>query len=78
MRQILVDHARRKRACKRGGGNTVMTIQDASPLAQPRIDVLVLDEALTELTAFDPRLCRVVELKFFAGLNIAETAVPLA
>ena len=55
MRQILVDHARRKRARKRGGGDTVITLQDASPVAQPHIDVLALDEALTELTACDPR-----------------------
>jgi RNA polymerase sigma factor (TIGR02999 family) len=77
MRQILVDHARRKRARKRGGGDTVITLQDVSPVAQPHIDVLALDEALTELTACDPRLCKVVELKFFAGLNIDETAEAL-
>jgi RNA polymerase sigma-70 factor (ECF subfamily) len=64
MRQILVDHARRKGAQKRGGADTAMTM----------VDILALDEALTDLAALDPRLCQVVELKFFAGLNIDETA----
>lgn len=75
MRQILVDHARRKQAKKRGGGETLITLADAMPALRTSIvDVLALDAALTELTALDPRLGRVVELKFFAGLNIDETA----
>jgi RNA polymerase sigma factor (TIGR02999 family) len=78
MREILVDHARKKYARKRGGDITIVPLDAAFP--EPRespIDVLALDEALTELTALDPRLCRVVELKFFAGLTIGETATAL-
>ena len=76
MRQILVDHARRKRADKRGGGATVISLDEAAPaVAQTSgVDVLALDEALDALSSFDARQCRVVELRFFAGLNIPETA----
>src|SRR5947208_1184669 len=75
MRQILVDHARKRLAEKRGGGVTIVGLDDVSPAAKPTpIDVLALDEALDHLTSVDARLCRVVELKFFAGLNIDETA----
>jgi RNA polymerase sigma factor (TIGR02999 family) len=76
MRQILVDHARRKRADKRGGGVAVIGLNEVDPAAvQPsRVDVLALDEALDALSSFDARQCRVVELRFFAGLNIPETA----
>jgi RNA polymerase sigma factor (TIGR02999 family) len=79
MREILVDHARRKAAGKRGGGAATLIELDES-VAAPEIgtlDLLALDEALTELDALDQRLCRVVELKFFAGLNIDETAQAL-
>ncbi len=76
MRQILVDHARRTRADKRGGGFTVISLDDVAPAAaQPStVDVLALDEALDALSSFDARQCRVVELRFFAGLNIPEAA----
>ena len=78
MRQILVDHARRKRADKRGGGVTMMSLDDVSPAAQTSgVDVLALDEALDALSSFDVRQCRVVELRFFAGLNIDEAAEAL-
>jgi RNA polymerase sigma factor (TIGR02999 family) len=78
MRQILVDHARKKRASKRGGGATVITLHDAALTPEvAMVDILALDEALGELTALDARLCQVVELKFFAGLNINETAEAL-
>ena len=78
MRQILVDHARRRRADKRGGGVTITGLEDASaPNAVALVDVLAVDEALQELTSFDERSCRVVELRFFAGLNISETAAAL-
>ena len=78
MRQILVDHARKKHATKRGGGATVITLSDVA--AAPEIalvDVLMLDGALVELTALDARLCQVVELKFFSGMSTAETAQAL-
>jgi RNA polymerase sigma factor (TIGR02999 family) len=78
MRQILVDHARRRTARKRGGRVTVIGLDDVSiPNAEPGIDVLALDEALDELTRMDARLCRVVELKYFSGLTIDETAETL-
>ena len=78
MREILVDHARRKNALKRGGGVTALDLQGAAPGAGSAIiDVLALDQALTNLTSSDQRLGRVVELRFFAGLSIAETAEAL-
>jgi RNA polymerase sigma factor (TIGR02999 family) len=78
MREILVDHARKKYARKRGGDITIVPLDAAFPEPwESPVDVLALDEALTELTALDPRLCRVVELKFFAGLTIGETATAL-
>jgi RNA polymerase sigma factor (TIGR02999 family) len=78
MREILVDHARRKAARKRGGAVTMIALDES--VAAPEIgtlDLLALDEALTELHVLDERLCSVVELKFFAGLNIDETAEAL-
>jgi RNA polymerase sigma factor (TIGR02999 family) len=78
MREILVDHARRKNARKRGGGNTAITLPESEPAPGIAVvDLLALDEALTELAALDARLCQVVELKFFAGLNIDDTAEAL-
>jgi RNA polymerase sigma factor (TIGR02999 family) len=75
MRQILVDHARRERADKRGGGATILSLDAVTPAAQPTsVDLLALDEALEALSAIDARQCRIVELRFFAGLNIDETA----
>ena len=75
MRQILVDHARRQRADKRGGDVTMVSLDDVSPATQPAsVDVIALDEALEALSALDARQCRVVELRFFAGLNVDETA----
>ena len=75
MREILVDHARRKHAAKRGGGISVVGLDDAVAAAQPAsVDVLALDEALNDLGELDQRLSRVVELRFFAGLSIADTA----
>lgn len=74
MREILVDHARRKNAVKRGRGITIVTLNDTiAGNEQGIVDVLALDEALTDLASLDERLCRVVELRFFAGLSIAET-----
>jgi RNA polymerase sigma factor (TIGR02999 family) len=69
MRQVLVDHARRRRADKRGGGATVISLDERIPAAtlEAGVDVLALDEALAALSALDARQCRVVELRFFAG-----------
>ena len=77
MRQILVDHARRRDADKRGGGVTMISLDDVSPAVSPNIDVLAVDRALDDLAVLEARLARVVELKFFAGLTIAETAAAL-
>jgi RNA polymerase sigma-70 factor (ECF subfamily) len=78
MRQVLVDVARRRRSLKRGGDVTLISLTDVSlPTEAPGVDVLALDEALDELMAIDHRLCRVVELKFFAGLSISEAAEAL-
>ena len=75
MRQVLVDHARRKRAAKRDGAATMMKLDGVSPASQTSIvDVLALDQALDALSSRDARQCRVVELRFFAGLSIDETA----
>jgi len=78
MRQILVDHARKRLADKRGGSVTIVGLDTMmEPARPPGLDVLVIDEALDRLTLVDARLCRVVELRFFAGLNIEETAEAL-
>lgn len=78
MREILVDHARRKDARKRGGAVTKVSLHES--VAAPEIaivDLLALDEALSELNSRDVRLCQVVELRFFAGLSIDEAAEAL-
>jgi RNA polymerase sigma factor (TIGR02999 family) len=78
MRQILVDHARRKNADKRGGGVTPLSIVDSAPSPQSSaVDILALDEALNALAHVDNRLAEVVEMRFFAGLSIDETAAAL-
>jgi RNA polymerase sigma factor (TIGR02999 family) len=81
MRQVLVDHARRKRSDKRGGGATRLTLDGVSAAATAHpldVDVIDLDSALVELAALDERMARVVELKFFVGLTLEETAEALA
>ena len=78
MRQIIVDYARRQHADKRGGGVTVLSLDQALLAAQTSsVDVLALDEALDALSAIDSRQCRVVELRFFAGLTIDEASTAL-
>lgn len=78
MRQIVVDHARRRRAAKRGGGEVMLTLGESVPAEAPNVvDVLALSTALDELALVDERLSRVIELKFFAGLTIDETAAAL-
>ncbi len=74
MRRILVDHARRSGAAKRGAGNAI-TLDDALPdPAAATLDVLRVNDALGALAAIDPRQARIVELRFFVGLSIEETA----
>ena len=78
MRQVLVDHARRQQAGKRGGGATMVSLDDVSPATQPpSVDVLALDEALEALSAIDAQQGSVVELRFFAGLDINEASEAL-
>ncbi|MHC4949204.1 MAG: ECF-type sigma factor [Planctomycetota bacterium] len=75
MRQILVDHARRRNAARRGGGRPRLTLTDADLAgAAMDVDVLALDEALTKLAEADARAARVVGLRFFSGLSMEETA----
>ncbi len=75
MRRILVNHAEARNAAKRGGLATRVTLDDSVSWSGGRdLDLVALDEALTTLSAFDPRQARVVELRFFAGLGIDETA----
>jgi len=75
MRQILVDHARAHRADKRGGGACKLTLDEAEQNPQPvDVDVIALDDALKTLTEMDPQQGKVVELKFFGGLSIEDTA----
>jgi RNA polymerase sigma-70 factor (ECF subfamily) len=76
MRRILVDHARQHQAVKRGGSNQQrLSITSAEEIAQqPGVDLLALNEALDQLASIDPQQAQIVELKFFAGLSIAETA----
>lgn len=76
MRRILVDHARNAKAQKRGGSDQQrlsLTNVDRA-IAKPEIDLLALNEALNELAELDPQQSRIVELKFFGGLSIEETA----
>jgi RNA polymerase sigma-70 factor, ECF subfamily len=75
MRQILVDHARKTNAGKRGGGARAVSLAEAAVFSPERAaDLVALDEALAGLSAFDPRKSRIVELRYFAGLQIEEIA----
>ena len=78
MRRILVDAARTKGSRKRGGGAQRVTLDDALIVSQePAPDLVALDDALTALERFDARKTQVVELRFFAGLSVEETAAAL-
>jgi RNA polymerase sigma factor (TIGR02999 family) len=75
MRRILVDHARERAARKRGGGLHHVALEDAFAIsASNHIDVIAVDDALHRLASIDPDQVRLVELRFFAGLTIDETA----
>ena len=78
MREILIEHARARSARKRGGGAVRLTVDDlVAPAPSPSIDVLALDEALQRLARLDERHARVVELRYFGGLSVEETASAL-
>jgi RNA polymerase sigma factor (TIGR02999 family) len=88
MRRVLLDHARTRRAAKRGGGGVQVSLDDADRIVAQSgtqgggapvepVDVIALDDALARLAVFDPQKARLVELRYFAGLSIPETAAAL-
>jgi RNA polymerase sigma-70 factor, ECF subfamily len=77
MRRILTDLARSRKSLKRGGGAPHVSLDDVLVSNTPRIDLLQLDDALKELAKVDERKARVVELRFFGGLSVDETAAVL-
>ena len=75
MRRVLVEHARKRSATKRGGSVTRITFDEArTPTEAADLDILALHEALTQLEEIDPRQCRIVELRYFGGLDTEETS----
>jgi RNA polymerase sigma factor (TIGR02999 family) len=78
MRHILVDHARSRQSLKRGGGARRVSLDEAMTLCHERTDDLIaLNDALERLATIDPRKSKVVELRFFGGLSVEETAAVL-
>lgn len=78
MRRILIDHARSRQAAKRGSGGIKISLDDVLDLTDERAaDLIALDDALKALAEFDPQKAKVVELRFFGGLSIEETAAVL-
>ena len=78
MRRILVDHARKHRAEKRGGGEKKISLTEAGEIGtEPDLDLIALDEALSNLASFDSQKSKVVELRYFGGLTAEETAKTL-
>jgi RNA polymerase sigma factor (TIGR02999 family) len=77
MRRILVDHARSRRAVKRDAGRRVSWREDLPVPGSHDFDILALDAALDKLAAIDARKCRLVELRFFAGLTVVQAAAVL-
>jgi RNA polymerase sigma factor (TIGR02999 family) len=78
MRRLLVERARARHAHKRGGDQVQVTLDDHVAALEPsRVDVIALDRAMTALAAFDAQQARVVELRFFGGLTVEETAEAL-
>lgn len=78
MRRILVDHARTRNYAKRGGGAEQVALDEALQMAEERAaEMIALDDALADLAKLDPRKSRVVELRYFGGLSVEETAEAL-
>ncbi len=79
MRRILVDHARGRKRDKRGGSSEDLPLDEAMQIAsaQPSVDLVALDEALNKLATFDERQAKIVELKYFGGMTLDETAAIL-
>ena len=75
MRRILVDHARSRSCAKRGGGERRVELDEVADLAQQKaIEMIMLDDALTKLSALDQRKSKIVELRYFGGMSVEETA----
>ena len=75
MRRALVDHARRQGSRKRGGRAVTVSLDEVAPAAPERsADLVAIDDALTALAVFDVRKSQIVELRFFGGLSVEETA----
>lgn len=75
MRRVLVNHAEARNASKRGGGHEQVSLTLALEVAtQPPVEIMALDEALTKLESLDPRQGRIVEMRYFGGLTVEETA----
>jgi RNA polymerase sigma-70 factor, ECF subfamily len=74
MRRVLVDRARSRKALKRRGGVVALELQEALGVSRPRTDFVALDDALNALAALDSRKSQVVELRYFGGLDVKETA----
>ena len=77
MRRVLVDYARQRGREKRGAGVPVTSLDEHAVAPQPAVDIVALDAALERLASVDPQQSRVVELRFFAGLSVEETAEAL-
>lgn len=77
MRHVLIDHGRRHRAAKRDAALLLITDSNSAPDAAAPEDYLTIHDALTRLEAFDPQLATIVELRFFGGLSVEETAAVL-
>lgn len=77
MRRILVDYARRRKAERRGGGNDVTLVTNLAKTVEEPLDLLSVDSALNDLAELDERAAKTVELRFFGGLTVEETAVAL-
>lgn len=78
MRRVLIDHARARRAAKRGSGGLHLSLLDSdAPVGALDVNLLDLEQALAELERLNPRLARIMELRYFAGFNVEETAEAL-
>jgi len=77
MRQILVNHAKSRLTGKRGGGRAHVSIDDVQPVHEEAEEIVALHEALEALQAVDPRKSKVVEMRYFGGLSVEETAEAL-
>jgi len=74
MRQILVNHAKSRLTDKRGGARVHVSLDDIQPVHQEAAEIVALHQALEALNAVDPRKCKVVEMRYFGGLSVEETA----